>query len=151
MDRKALPAPSSVQAARETTYAPLQTDVEKKIAAIWQKAVHETHADLCDSTDGKYRAEVRSAAALNLFHARRLLRETDQQSDASRIKNFYRDRMFELRDILNKTVDWEGLDDVKATLGDVLEQFGKAHRRDPPRGLDNGPRPNPFRLRRRAP
>jgi acyl carrier protein len=37
VDRKALPEPNGAGAARETSFVPLQTDVEKRIAVVWQK------------------------------------------------------------------------------------------------------------------
>jgi tetratricopeptide (TPR) repeat protein len=37
-------------------------------------------------------------------------------------------RLFELRDALNKTIDWQGIDDPKTTLGEALEQLSKMNR-----------------------
>ncbi len=49
VDRKALPAPSSVQSGTEQAPAAAQTDVEKRIAAIWKTSLRTERIGLHDN------------------------------------------------------------------------------------------------------
>jgi len=49
VDRKALPAPASIRAASETAFVPAQNQVEKRVAAIWQKLLRVERVGLNDN------------------------------------------------------------------------------------------------------
>jgi acyl carrier protein len=49
VDRKALPAPASIRAASETAFVPAQNQVEKRVAAIWQKLLRVERIGLNDN------------------------------------------------------------------------------------------------------
>ncbi len=49
IDRKALPEPEGSRAATEATYTPAQTNVEKRIAAVWQDLLHVEKIGLHDN------------------------------------------------------------------------------------------------------
>ena len=49
VDRKALPAPAGIRAASETAFVPVQNQVEKRVAAIWQKLLRVERIGLNDN------------------------------------------------------------------------------------------------------